>query len=219
MVGTHVRVEFAERLPVQARDREQYGSGFKGVQTMGGAYYPAERVIRLAMRDPMYFDQENIAGHEAFHAVQDLLATSNELMILNREDKRLRAVVGHLMNIGQDELEQISSTEIQAHAFDAWRDGLLQKLGARHLFSRKSALRIAEFLRRAKNAVLGLGFQTSEDIFRAAQTGKMAPRRAQIVGRFIQEHVRREAEALEIAAFEWASVPNRSATQLFCSVD
>lgn len=205
IVGHSVKVRFTKRIPLKADDLQPYGGAFADEKTAHGMYYPAERVIELALGDPRYTQHTGAIMHESFHVVQDLLATPRELKVLRREDGRLRDIVAKDLRLTPEQARGMAREEIQAHAYDAWTDqhmrGALPKdVGG--LFSK-----IQTFLRRAGNAIRGLGFRTSEDIFQSVQRGEMANRNPLSSGRFAREAAGERTELASIKPSPLAPSP------------
>jgi hypothetical protein len=184
-VGKHVLIKFTNKVSMIG-NAEGYGGKFADEITAAGMYFPAERIIQIAMADPRYPDLWRTALHEPFHAVQDLLATQSELKILKREDGRLREIATRELNLTPEQSAGMSQIEVQAVAYDTWARGQLSgeplPTGITRLYQN-----IREFLRKAANAPRGLGFKSANDIFESTLRGDLVNRSARVPGRFVEE--------------------------------
>src|SRR5262249_45240437 len=89
IAGPNVRVTFRPVMPLIP------GAGIPGLSanTVGGTYVgptlQAHAVIGIATQDPRY-DARTTAGHEAWHHVEDVLATDAEHRLLNNASEMSR---------------------------------------------------------------------------------------------------------------------------------
>lgn len=184
IVGKRVKVEFPDRILLKKSNRGGYGGSMDEVRTAGGIYYPLDRLIKIAMADKNYPDQTTAARHESFHVVQDLLATPRELKVLKAEDAKLRSIVGRDLELTPEQIGNMSSVEVQAHAYDIWSKSGMKEVGwpVKQFFSK-----VKEFFQRLRNALHGLGFRNAEDIFQFVSEGKMAGRESSDAGQFYRQ--------------------------------
>lgn len=132
-----------------------------------------DRVVQDAVELSMSAATRRTGFHEAFHRIQRLYLNSMEKDVLRAEGPRLRRLVAkNLADPAQ--AAGMSQKEVEAEAFAMY---------ATKPFRLPSALdaawrRIAEMTRRVRSWVSGRGFQTAEDVFKAAARGEMRRRPA-----------------------------------------
>jgi hypothetical protein len=154
----------------------------QGQYESAGAYYPGRErsgvfpLIAVALADNP--DAVRTAYSEGWHAIEGTL-TATEIAILRRETPRLRKnVIAQAPDladaIGKAEAEEIWSEAAANHAI-AQANG--EFVGGIHIAVRRIFAKIMRLLARIRNAVAGLGFHTSEDIFESFARGEMAVRR------------------------------------------
>ena len=172
IVGNAVKVVFKDTIPGISAG----WGGEEGLKsTSGGVYAPMRDVIEIAMADPSYPDKLQSVFHEAWHGIEDHFATPMEMALMKAEEPRLRDIVAKDWNISPERVEKIADYEIRAQAFAAYgkdrasADGL--SAGIRRFFDR-----MMNVFRRIRNAINGLGFKTSDDLFDAAYKGEMKNR-------------------------------------------
>jgi predicted kinase len=174
-----VKINFYRSIPADRFDLSYMeAAGDQVGDTLGGMYLPASDVIALAFGDPSY-DPLTVAGHEAWHRVFRRLATDQEKALLESPAalEQMRRYAGP--EVGGD-ASALPDEEVMAYAFQRYRrereEGAFEAGRGLHVALRRLFDRVRQFLRRVKNALQGAGFQSYEDIFEAARTGKMAGR-------------------------------------------
>lgn len=178
VAGPTIAIRFSENLwasgdTVIASGGNQAGSQ----QEVGGLFTkPVTRGVQALIEvslNPRY-DPLDTGLHEAFHALQDMgVITRQERSVLDRERPRLEQVLEENYNFPDGAVQQMPDYEIQAYAFGLWSSDRLRGV---HFVHQRVFQRIAEIFRRLGNALRGLGYQTSEDIFGAALRGDMRDR-------------------------------------------
>ena len=154
----------------------------QGQYESAGVYYPGRErsgvfpLTAVALADNP--DAVRTAYSEGWHAIEGTL-TATEIAILRRETPRLRKnVIARSPDladaIGKAEAEEIWSEAAANHAI-AQANG--EFVGGIHIAVRRIFAKITRLLARIRNAVAGLGFRTSEDIFESFARGEMAVRR------------------------------------------
>jgi len=136
-------------------------------------------LIRVSL-SPANADPISTAYHEAFHIVQGYgIVHPQEREVLKREVPRLRAMLHRQTRSTMgDWALKISDKEVEAYAFEfyaAARDEAGGAMGI-HVAVRRAFDRVLEFIRRLGNALRGMGFQTTEDIYGRAYDGTMRDR-------------------------------------------
>lgn len=203
VAGPQVRVEFAEALPVD-QQLEAWGD-IKTPGTASGLFVNAENLVMLALNDPKWSpsDQVLTAFHEAFHSIESRLLTPQELEVLRAEEPRLRAMLARAY---VQDLSSIKGSEVRAIAFEYYVDQRsrgLQVTGM-HVAIRRGFERLMQLFRQIRNALNGMGFQTSEDIFAAALQGDIGRRGATQPRTMLDVMRDMEPEAANIRAPELA---------------
>lgn len=184
VAGPQARVEFADTLPMDSTLPAwgEFRKGEEGV-TAAGVFIPGQNLIVLALNDPNYAStagQISTAFHEAFHSVERYLLTPHELSMMQAEDGRLRRIVQQAFGFSDSEIKSIANYEIRAMAFEHYveqRARGLQPMGM-HIAIRRAFERLMQLFRQIRNALRGMGFQTSEDIFESAIQGDIGRRGA-----------------------------------------
>jgi hypothetical protein len=204
MLGKHVTVKFTDRIPLSgmpAWTREQWGKvGGPNDTTAAAAYYPAERLIEVALADPRHRRPDRAAWHEAMHFAEDHLFTAKELDLAKRETPRMREFVRRNYDgpRSDEQIDSISDREIRAEAFRFWAqwraEGQDRGRGL-HIGIRKMFHQLELFFDRIRNWMRGHGFQSAEDVFSKLYEGKMADR--DLVPTKVVEHTPREIGAAE----------------------
>lgn len=162
VAGAGVNTSVSDTVTVNGRDS-------------AGGWFQAQRLVAVAMTP----DYRNTAYHEAFHALQSFGAfTPQEIAVLEREAPRHRAMV--LAQYGRVDFD-LPVGETSAYAFGYYATAREQ--GASHtnlhIAVRRAFDKALEILRRIRNWLTGLGFQTAEDIFKSAYEGELAAYRNQ----------------------------------------
>jgi hypothetical protein len=179
--------EAAQRTATPDRIGERPGRDWnlghdQGQYESAGAYYPGRErsgvfpLIAVALADNP--DAVRAAYHEGWHAIEGTL-TKTEVAILRRETPRLRkSVMAQSPDLadatGKAEAEEVWA-EAAANRAIAQANG--EFVGGIHIAVRRIFAKIMRLLARIRNAVAGLGFRTSEDIFESFARGEMAERR------------------------------------------
>ena len=157
--------------------------------TAGGYYRKAKRlngraIIGLALNDPAY-DVRTIAGHEAFHHVEEVLATDAERKLLRSLPEMARMMNLAAAEIGMrptdPALGRLPANEIRAIAFQRYRrmrEEGTQNASRLHIAVRKFFDRLIRVFHAVRNAGQGRGFDSFESIFERARTGGMASRQS-----------------------------------------
>jgi hypothetical protein len=152
-----------------AAGRAEWGMASSEPLKAQGSYSAMNDIVKVALD----LGSPGVAYHEAFHRVQAKLATPQEIALLDREDARLRELVR--LDRGE-QARDMSSREVQAEAFRLYataRDAGRHLPGI-HAIIRRLWQRLHETFRRVRNALSGMGYQTSEDVFARAFSGEMA---------------------------------------------
>jgi hypothetical protein len=140
----------------------------------------ADALIGLATNDPDY-SLKTTAGHEAWHHVEEALATPAELKLLNSPTemrRMLRDMVAPEVGLQPEDprLAAIPAHEARAIAFGRYRrekeDVGMQPAGV-HIGVRRFFDRVLSVFKAVSIALLG---KTYKDIFESARTGEMAER-------------------------------------------
>jgi len=149
------------------------GSG--GGTVAGGFADKIQGIIGIAMSSEA--SPTEAAFHEGWHFNEDFM-TPREKVLMKLELPRLRRIVlNHYPSLGDrpigEVIGQISDNEIIAYAgaYHMQRGLVGVHIGIRRFFDR-----MARMFRQIRNAMRGLGFNTAEDIFDIAETGKMKTR-------------------------------------------
>ncbi len=141
-----------------------------------GMYNPGLDIIEIALGGP---DPRSSVYHEAWHALELRRLHERELAVLKDETENLRPMVQRLYNLHYTQAAQLAGYEVRAYAFqhfDATNGRFEGQLSdpVRAIFAR-----ILRVMRRLRNMLRGMGFQTTEDIFSAAYRGEFANREVQ----------------------------------------
>ncbi len=195
-IEKHIRDMVGDKVKIDLVDATDFGPVLPGWGTAGfnegkvtsasytprretreGVKVPIEGVIKIALQHPT---RDNAVNHEAVHALIDLAATDPEVEVLKRERPRNRQIVKAHMDLTDQEVNNISGPEIDAVAGEIYmadRDngGTGNKFGF-HAALRALFDRLWKLLRQIRNALHGLGFHTSEDIYGRMHRGEMADR-------------------------------------------
>jgi hypothetical protein len=147
-----------------------------------GLYRPpvnGRAVIELALGVPGN-DFETVAGHEAYHHVEKVLATPAEMKLLRAPSEMARAtrLAAAEIGVSMDVAKGFPDYEIRAMAFQRYRR--LREEGAStsgiHIGVRRFWDRLIRIFQNVRNALRGQGFDSMESIFELARTGEMAKR-------------------------------------------
>jgi hypothetical protein len=179
--------EAAQRTATPDRISERPGRDWnlghdQGQYESAGAYYPGREqsgvfpLIAVALADNP--DAVRAAYHDGWHPIEGTL-TKTEIAILRRETPRLRKqVIAQRPDLagvaGKAEAEEIWAEAAANHAIGQANGESGRGI---HIAVRRIFAKITRLLARIRNAVAGLGFQTSEDIFESFARGEMAVRR------------------------------------------
>lgn len=182
-----VRVEFPETISIDGARQ----SDIDAARAIGMSLTPRGRyvqrtidggaLIQLAVGVPGR-DLATTAGHEAYHHVESVLATPQEMKLLRSpaEMERARRLVAAEIGRSADEVSALPDYEIRAIAFQRYRR--LREEGAEvsglHIGIRKLYDRIMRVIRGVQNVLRGNGFDSMEAVFERARTGQMASRQA-----------------------------------------
>jgi hypothetical protein len=179
--GPELRAEFPS--VIEAMKAPGWGSGDKSIYPIG---HQEGNLIRVAMDHPANVDPLASTLHEAYHYVKKFLATPQEREILRRESERFRpAVKAYLDNWFKDrgsysdeQFAKISPDEIETVAFQAWAASKArgEEPSGIHIGIRRLWERVLDGFRRLGNALRGLGWKTTSDIWRDTYSGEMAGR-------------------------------------------
>jgi hypothetical protein len=174
MVGDHARaVEMVSRILTTVDAARSSGATGTGATEARGLYSHAERIIRIASKG----DAATLF-HEITHLYQALGAYApQEKALLDRERARNRAIIGQTYNVTPQQLAQLSDTEVDAVSAELFIRNQQADAGAAnasfHIGVRRLFQRIYETFRRVVNALQGLGYQISDDIWRRQTAGEM----------------------------------------------
>lgn len=177
--------QFAETLDLDVEGSKLWGE--TKAQKAAGQYNATDDVITLAL-DQMNWD---VANHEAFHRLQNLFLTDKERAALSSDEPRLRQF---LIDSGMKpaRVEKMARVEVEAEAFAKWaakkdrKTYDAKKAGPQpvkiNAILRKAWDRLSNMLQRVRNFLNGRGYQTSDDIFAAANEGKIKERQPKETG-------------------------------------
>ena len=157
-------------------------------ETAGGTHTKtgdARALIRLAYADPK-FDIRTTAGHEAYHHVEEVLATAQEMKLLRSPSEMARAEQHAVAEIGRDAVDRLKREgkgfEIRTYAFQRYRrlreEGMT--MSPLHIGVRRFWDRLIRTFHNVKNALKGKGYDSMESIFERARTGEMVVRAAEM---------------------------------------
>jgi hypothetical protein len=171
--------EFWETIPVAQGSKGEKAWGGSGTGTASGMWSAITDSIVLALDSATL----GTAYHEAFHRIQDMYLNAMEKRLLARENARLRQIVAtDYANSGARkpaQADKMSPKEIEAEAFRIYSEQMEANNGSGlrlHIGLRRAWERIRQTLRRIRNALNGMGYQTSEDVFKLSLRGDMAER-------------------------------------------
>lgn len=178
VAGEHVKIGFSDQ--VEFKSNGAWGSYGEGRQTAAGTYRPAERLIRIALADPLYNHQGQTALHESFHAVEHLLLNDREMRTLKKADPELRATAQKYADLTDKQAKELAGYEVRAIAFEAYSEARANKKSTTGIPAAARAIfaRLRNFLDRVRNGLNGMGFKTASDVFSDVYEGKMAGREA-----------------------------------------
>lgn len=178
VAGEHVKIGFSDQ--VEFKSNGAWGSYGEGRQTAAGTYRPAERLIRIALADPLYNHQGQTALHESFHAVEHLLLNDREMKTLKKADPELRATAQKYADLTDKQAKELAGYEVRAIAFEAYSEARANKKSMTGIPAavRPIFARLRNLLDRIRNGLNGMGFKTASDVFSDVYEGKMAGREA-----------------------------------------
>jgi hypothetical protein len=186
LLGSNVRVEFSDTVPLRAGQGAAWGSMAQGRRTAAGAYYPAERLIRIALSDPQYRQPGLTAYHEAFHALEHLLLTDAELAVLKRAEPALRRIAQRYAGLTDRQAAELADFEVRALAFEAYAHARAkqQPIGTFPATVRAILEKLRSLFDRIRKVLHEFGFTDAsdvfaQDVFREAYEGRMAGRQPQ----------------------------------------
>ncbi len=144
---------------------------------VGGVYRMADKLIMVSLNQ---LDPFSTAYHEAFHALEFAgVITAQESAVLRAERQRLEEWL-RATNPKMEALGLMPQFEINAYAFSAYERAIRYKDMRGMGMLTQPVLRIlgklVAFFRRIRNAINGLGFITSSDVFARALSGEMNQR-------------------------------------------
>lgn len=180
IAGDHVSVAFPDQIALPKSARTGWGSSVEGKETAAGAYMPADRLIRIALNDPMYQHRTNTAVHESFHAVEHLLLNDREMAVLKKAEPELRKQAQEFADLTEKQASELADYEVRAIAFEAYAHARENKQPVTGFSGAVRVVfeRLRQGLERVRNALYGMGFKTAEDVFSDVYLGKMAGREA-----------------------------------------
>lgn len=169
-VAEHVRIEIEDRLATSA----DVGWAEAGTEALG-LYHFGERLIQLSLANMRYGTTHEVAAHEIFHFMQHYgFFSEREIAVMRRELPRMRGIVARWYG---DAAQSMDLTETTAQVFGRYYDALDRRergLPPVHSVFRRIFDRLAAVLRRIRNWMDGLGFETAEDVFERAASGQTA---------------------------------------------
>lgn len=227
IAGPGVSVRFQDAIAAEGTVSEEQraateAAGFRQ-ETVGGFYQRptlnAAAIIGLATNDPS-FDLRTTAGHEAWHHVEEVLATPAEKKLLasSSEMQRMRSRVAQEIGLepGDPRLDAIPAAEIRAIAFQRYRrerEEGMQPAGF-HIGVRRFWDRVLRIFAVVKNALSLRGIKTYEDVFEKARTGEMVDRRTRttvvdkIKGKYLDRTFPQEEGIVGEDKLEWSADGN-----------
>ncbi len=182
-----VDVSFRDSIPIVGISAEALQSARDmGIEPIAqGVYHhrtlDAKALIELSTGVPNA-DLRTTAGHEAYHHVETVLATPQELKLLRSSSEMARARNHAAVEIGRsiEDVAKLPDYEIRAIAFQRYRR--LREEGAPmsplHIGVRRVWDRLIRVFQNVRNALRGQGFDSMESIFELARTGEMVYRQA-----------------------------------------
>jgi N12 class adenine-specific DNA methylase len=167
VAGTRPNVAFTDGASVMVGNVEAAGGWFSGQRLV---------VVAMGARNP---EGVETAYHEAFHALQTFGAfTEQEIAVLEREAPRHRAMLHArwIRESGRPPHVDLPVGETSAYTFGMYAAARAagQPMTHLHIAVRRAFDKGMEILRRLRNWLNGLGFQTSEDIYARAFEGHYA---------------------------------------------
>lgn len=198
IAGRNINVDLKPTIPVgaalDASSRADLEASGQDLPETAGGYYKTVRngttgvvegphVIGLAFDDPR-FDLRTTAGHEAWHHVETVLSTPQEMRLLQSpaEMARMTRLAAKEAGRSTAETSRLPAYEIRALAFQNYRrmreEGAAELSGL-HIGVRRFFERIAKTLAAIRNALKGMGYASFEDIFERARTGETAAKAEQ----------------------------------------
>ena len=175
--GDRINVE----LPARLESGEMASAGYGGVHVKRtyASYTPSLDLVKIALDDVPAKTMYEAIQHETWHAIEDNVATDDEIALLQREEARLRATVMQHPMFGQH-AKGFAGFEIRAMAYQIYsRERARGASGTDtgfHIGIRKFFEKVMRTLRQIRNFVQGMGFRTAEDVFDTAYSGGMRDR-------------------------------------------
>jgi hypothetical protein len=175
-----VRVSFSDNLS-DAGMREDQRSALAGVPAeIAGKYTPptlsARAVIELSL-GVQGRDLVSTAGHEAYHHVETVLASPQEMKLLQSpaDMARARRMAMTVPGMTEELAGRLPDWEIRAIAFQRFlaMQGEGVEAGPIHIGIRRLWNKLARIVRSTQNLLRGHGFDSIESIFERARTGEM----------------------------------------------
>ena len=178
IAGPEVAVGFQQRERLVGEVAEMPPPGYaQGLERKlpRAMYHPGINLVEIALASP---DPLSSSYHEAWHALELRMLNDRELDLLKAETARLRPILERVYGLTKEQAAGMAGYEVRAYAFQHFEQGRGEVFrlspGVRGIFQR-----IAAVIRRLRNALRGLGFRTTEDIFAAAYRGEFADRPVQ----------------------------------------
>ncbi len=132
---------------------------------------------RVAALSLEAMDPTATAFHEGFHILEHAGAVRpDEIALMERENEKLRRLVAaHVPGI---DAEALTPKEVRAYGFEAYQKAKAEgkPVGMLPRLIREAYDRVALFFSRLGNALRGMGFRTSEDVYRAITEEKRGQR-------------------------------------------
>ncbi len=182
MVGKAVRVEFPDEIVMGAVSNEAWkGIAPSGARNLAsGIVIPADRLVKIAMGDPKYYDRvSSTILHEVTHVFEFLLASDQQRALLERETPRMRkALVESYQGLTAEQIATLPNFEVRALMGEGYMRARASShpgstLGL-HVGVRAFFENVMGVLNRVGNLLRGLGYQNAEDIFDRLYKGEMA---------------------------------------------
>jgi hypothetical protein len=167
---------FAEALEIPKGSDGARAWGLTEGGKAQGMYHVAADTIVVALD----VGSPRAGYHEAFHRLQRHFLNARERDILASEIEKLRDMIrGDITN---RKVDRMSRAEVEAEAFAIYASN--QDAGAKlNNILKRAWNRLRLMLNRLRNALKGMGYQTSEDIFGKARSGEIADRLGPIADR------------------------------------
>ena len=162
----------ADRLFGEGESLTNSGAESAGRKSIAGVALGRVAALSLEAMDPT-----STAYHEGFHILEHAGAVRpDEIALMERENEKLRRLVAaHVPGI---DAEALTPKEVRAYGFEAYRKAKAEgkPVGMLPRLIREAYDRVALFFSRLGNALRGMGFRTSEDVYRAITEEKRGQR-------------------------------------------